>query len=193
MSGRRLRGFAGCQREIEEGPRRFFRKARPTGLSEESTSSQADHASAAGPKRPKRTRSARTDPESARPCRHGSRNDQNALTVSVKTNPQVINPVSVEEAPAWVRAMLTTFLSSPRGDAATRRTEVARRSWNGDRTWGVRDGGRWVATLLSERRLMTVPGHQGRANDLEVDALTAVTVAATHRRRGLMSRMLTPS
>jgi predicted acetyltransferase len=40
---------------------------------------------------------------------------------------------------------------------------------------------------------VTVPGHDGTTELLEADALTAVTVAATHRRRGLLRRMLEDS
>jgi predicted acetyltransferase len=47
-----------------------------------------------------------------------------------------------------------------------------------------------VATLRTEPRTLTVPGLGEATHDLQVDALTNVTVAATHRRQGLMRRML---
>ncbi len=64
------------------------------------------------------------------------------------------------------------------------------RSWDPARAWGVRDRGQWVATLRTEERALSVPGMGDETGDLRVDALTNVTVSATHRRRGLMSRML---
>jgi predicted acetyltransferase len=85
--------------------------------------------------------------------------------------------------------MLTTFLADHTSAAAARRIDIAQRGWKPERTWGARAGGRWVATLLSDERRLTVPG----GADLAVDALTAVTVAATHRRRGLMSGMIEQS
>jgi predicted acetyltransferase len=61
------------------------------------------------------------------------------------------------------------------------------------RTWGYRDAGRWVATLATETRTLTVPGPHGTTRDVDADALTAVSVAATHRRRGLLTNMITES
>lgn len=56
-----------------------------------------------------------------------------------------------------------------------------------DRTYGAFDGGTIVATLRSFPTELTVPG--GRA--IAAGALTAVTCHATHRRRGLLTRMIT--
>jgi predicted acetyltransferase len=50
-----------------------------------------------------------------------------------------------------------------------------------------------VASLRTEPRRLTVPAALGEMPDVEVDALTNVTVAATHRRQGLMSRMVESS
>jgi predicted acetyltransferase len=57
----------------------------------------------------------------------------------------------------------------------------------------VRDGGRWVATLRTEARTLSVPGLGDGTGDVRVDAVTNVTVAGTHRRRGFMRRMLDQS
>ena len=57
----------------------------------------------------------------------------------------------------------------------------------------MRDRERWVATLATEPRSITVPGPGGTTVDVAADALTAVTVAATHRRRGLLRQMITQS
>src|SRR5580704_9079930 len=56
-----------------------------------------------------------------------------------------------------------------------------------DRTWGAFDGDRVVGTLRSFPTTFTVPGPSG----VDVAALTNVTVAPTHRRRGLLSEMIT--
>jgi predicted acetyltransferase len=56
-----------------------------------------------------------------------------------------------------------------------------------DRTYAAFDGGAMVATLRSFPTELTVPG--GRA--IAAGALTAVTCHATHRRQGLLTRMIT--
>jgi predicted acetyltransferase len=104
--------------------------------------------------------------------------------------PELVNPVPAEETPAWVRAMITTFLEDPNSPRAAQQADVLTRIWDPARAWGVRDRGRWVATLRTEERSLSVPGVDDGTNDVRVDALTNVTVAATHRRQGLMSRML---
>jgi predicted acetyltransferase len=107
--------------------------------------------------------------------------------------PELVNPVPVEEVPGWARAMASTFLGDPAGPATARRIDILSRRWEPERAWGVRDGKGWVATLRTEERGMTVPGFDVETEDVAIDALTNVTVAATHRRRGLMARMLTDS
>ena len=103
---------------------------------------------------------------------------------------ELVNPVCADEIPGWARALATTFLGDPHGPGVERRIELLRHSWEPGRAWGVRDGGRWVATLRTEDRLLSIPGDAGTTRELVVDALTNVTVAATHRRRGLMAAML---
>jgi predicted acetyltransferase len=106
---------------------------------------------------------------------------------------ELVNPVAVEEVPGWARAMATTFLRDPEGSENGRRIDGLSRAWDPARAWGVRDRGRWVATLRSEPRRLSIPGLAGATAELSVDALTNVTVSATHRRQGLMSRMLDSS
>src|SRR6202012_2474254 len=48
--------------------------------------------------------------------------------------------------------------------------------------------GRWVATLATATQMLTVPG-----GEVSSDALMMVTVAATHKRRGILTTMLTAS
>ncbi len=106
---------------------------------------------------------------------------------------ELVNPVPAEEIPGWARAMITTFLGDPDGPQTPRRIDLLERGWDSARAWGVRDRGRWVATLRTEERTLSVPGVDAGTRDLRVDALTNVIVSATHRRRGLMSRMLAGS
>jgi predicted acetyltransferase len=106
-----------------------------------------------------------------------------------QSRPEIVHPVPEEASEGFARAMATAFLSDPDWPDEAR-LETVRRQWNPARTWGVRDDGRWVATLRTLERTLTVPGHDGATRVIPADAITAVTVAATHRRRGLMSAML---
>lgn len=106
---------------------------------------------------------------------------------------EVINPVPVDEVPAWLRAVVGTFLDDPQGPDAKRWEQVLPRIWEPERAWGARDRERWVATLRTHTRTLTVPGLGQGTRELPVDAVTNVTVGATHRRRGLMSQMLSAS
>lgn len=101
---------------------------------------------------------------------------------------QIVNPVPLDEIEAWFTTMVTTFLDDP-SDVADELPGRAL-SWDPDRAWGARADGRWVATLRTEPRLLTVPG---AATELATDALTNVTVSATHRRQGLLRAMITQS
>ena len=101
---------------------------------------------------------------------------------------ELVHPVPSEEVVAWTGAMMTTFL----GDTAESRVWAEWRrehGWDPDRAWGARDRGRWVATLRTIDTSLTVPG----GGEVRADALTNVTVAATHRRQGLLSTMLSAS
>jgi predicted acetyltransferase len=106
---------------------------------------------------------------------------------------EVRNPIPADEVEGWTAAMVTTHLGSTSDEVFPERVERTRRSWDPERAWGVIDHGRWVATLSSEPRAMTVPGFDGAVGDIDTDAVTRVAVAATHRRRGLLRTMLTDS
>lgn len=106
---------------------------------------------------------------------------------------ELVNPVLIEEARPWLAAVATTLLGDPYEDEFAKRVEYWRRDWLPDRAWGYRDNGRWVGTLATEPRTLTVPGPGGTTRDVEADALTAVSVAATHRRRGLLTSMISQS
>jgi predicted acetyltransferase len=83
----------------------------------------------------------------------------------------------------WVECMNIGFLSRAHdGEAAYRRGGM-----DLSRTWGALDDGRVVATLRSFATTLTTPGPAA----ITAAALTNVTVSPTHRRRGLLRRMIT--
>jgi predicted acetyltransferase len=106
---------------------------------------------------------------------------------------EIVNPVPLDEVRPWLASLATTFLDDTEGETFDRMVEMWRRDWFADRCWGARVGGRWVATLATEPRSISIPGPGGANLDVVADALTAVTVNATHRRRGLLTQMLSAS
>jgi predicted acetyltransferase len=87
-----------------------------------------------------------------------------------------------DELEQWTVAMNAGFLGiADEGEAEWRRPAI-----DFDRTWAAVDGAAIVATLRSFNGTFSVPG--GAATSTA--CLTNVTVASTHRRRGLMSEML---
>ena len=104
----------------------------------------------------------------------------------------MVHPVPLEEARSWLAQVVGTLLGDPYGDEFDKRIERWLREWP-EQTWGYQDNGRWVATLCTEPRVLTVPGPGVTTRDLDVDSLTTVTVAATHRRRGLLTSMMRDS
>jgi predicted acetyltransferase len=94
-----------------------------------------------------------------------------------------VRTITDDEVAAWCDATNRGFVNPAPGapDAALRRSQM-----DLDRTWGGFDGSAVVSTLRSFPTGLTVPG--GRM--LDVSAVTAVTTTATHRRRGLGSRMV---
>ncbi len=104
-----------------------------------------------------------------------------------------VRPVEAEEIEGWQRAKAVTFLDNPE-DVTAAWVEWRRQAWDPARAWGAFDGSAVVGTLRTLPRRFTVPGARGDVVDLaRVDALTGVTVSATHRRQGLLRRMLTES
>lgn len=94
-----------------------------------------------------------------------------------------VRRVREDEFDAWSDAIDIGFhMPKNRGDGARRRkfTEM-------DRSWGAFDGAKPVGTLRGISFELTVPG--GAA--VTLDGISGVTVAPTHRRRGLLSRMMT--
>ncbi|MCE7080265.1 GNAT family N-acetyltransferase [Streptomyces sp. ST2-7A] len=86
---------------------------------------------------------------------------------------------------AWIAGIRTGFNAPPGGDPK----EVSDRLAGMDlsRARGVFDEGRCVATFRSFDQELTAPG----GNAVRADAVTAVTVSSTHRRRGLLTRLMT--
>ncbi|MFG2566362.1 GNAT family N-acetyltransferase [Streptomyces sp. NPDC048567] len=95
-----------------------------------------------------------------------------------------IRLVTPSEFPDWLRALNTGFLRPP----TPPEEEVSGRMANTDlsRTRGAFDAGRCVATFRSFAQELTVVG----GATVPTDAVTNVTVSPTHRRRGLLSRMM---
>ena len=94
-----------------------------------------------------------------------------------------IRTIEESDVPAWVRCMATGFLI----ETEAGEIEDRRRGMTLDRTWAAVDDGQVVGTLRSFASTITVPGPAPVATA----ALTNVTVAPTHHRRGLLTQMIT--
>ncbi|MEV7782266.1 GNAT family N-acetyltransferase [Kitasatospora sp. NPDC088351] len=93
-----------------------------------------------------------------------------------------IRAIAEDEIAAWDRALALGFLRSHVESAA----DFRRLQYEPGRVLAAVDDGRHVATFRSFDVELTVPG----GATVQADAVTAVTVSATHRRRGLLSRMM---
>ena len=93
-----------------------------------------------------------------------------------------VRKVREDEFDAWSDAIDVGF-HSPKN----RGLGPSRRKWYElDRCWGAFDDGRPVGTYRAIAMELTVPG----GATVTLDGISAVTVAPTHRRRGLLSRMM---
>lgn len=106
---------------------------------------------------------------------------------------EIVHPVDASEIRPMLATLATTFLDEAQGDTFEHFVQAWTREWHLVRPWAARADGRWVATLVTEPHRLTVPSGRDGTADLAVDGLTAVTVNATHRRRGLLTRMITES
>ncbi|WP_405715178.1 MULTISPECIES: GNAT family N-acetyltransferase [unclassified Streptomyces] len=95
-----------------------------------------------------------------------------------------IRTVTADEFPDWLRAKHTGFLRPPTGTEEEARIRLPHTDLA--RTQGAFDGGRCVATFRSFAQELTAVG--GAA--VPADAISNVTVSPTHRRRGLLNRMM---
>ncbi|MGR8009829.1 GNAT family N-acetyltransferase [Streptomyces hypolithicus] len=95
-----------------------------------------------------------------------------------------VRAVSEAEVPGWLRAHATGFLREP----VVAEQEAAERAKHMDlaRMQGAFDAGRCVATFRSYAQELTVVG----GAQVAASAVTTVSVLPTHRRRGLLSRMM---
>ncbi|GHA63175.1 GNAT family N-acetyltransferase [Streptomyces termitum] len=95
-----------------------------------------------------------------------------------------LRTVTESDLPGWLRSLRTGFLNEPVAPDELVADRLA--AFDLDRTRAAFDDGRVVATFRSfAQRLSTVGG-----GDIGADAITQVTVAPTHRRRGLLSRLM---
>ncbi|MEU4268864.1 GNAT family N-acetyltransferase [Streptomyces sp. NPDC026092] len=96
-----------------------------------------------------------------------------------------VRPVGESELGDWLRALKTGFLRPPL--VTDEEVEQRRPQFDLSRTLGVFDRGRIVATFRTfTQELSTVGG-----GSLVADAVSQVTVSPSHRRRGVLSRVMT--
>ncbi|MFI7410422.1 GNAT family N-acetyltransferase [Streptomyces sp. NPDC049627] len=95
-----------------------------------------------------------------------------------------VRPITEADLPDWTRALNTGFLRTP--DVSDQ--EIADRASYviPPRTLGAFDTGRCVATFRSFPQELTAVG----GTPVPADAISNVTVTPTHRRRGLLTRMM---
>lgn len=106
---------------------------------------------------------------------------------------EIVHGIPLEDADPWTATMRVTFLETADGPDFDSARPAREHTWVPDRHWGARANGRWVATLATLERTLTVPGSVTPLATVAADALTQVTVLATHRRRGLLTAMLSDS
>ncbi|MFJ8155388.1 GNAT family N-acetyltransferase [Streptomyces sp. NPDC094468] len=95
-----------------------------------------------------------------------------------------VRPITAAELADWHRALNTGFLQQP--SLTDDQIEARRRQFVPGRLLGAFDGSRCVATFRSfDQELTTVGG-----TAVPADAISNVTVSPTHRRRGLLTRMM---
>lgn len=95
-----------------------------------------------------------------------------------------VRPVTEAELADWYRAVNTGFLRPPTPAPETVALKAAAIDF--DRTLGAFDGTRCVAAFRSFSQQITAVG----GGTVVADAVSNVAVTPTHRRRGLLSRMM---
>ena len=95
-----------------------------------------------------------------------------------------VDPGDPQALRRWYTASRTAFLEAAPTEEVLAERAVAIAD---HRLTAVEDGDRVVATLRTFDSELTMPG----AGPVSVDAVSTATVLPTHRRRGLLSRMLT--
>ncbi|MFF3613792.1 GNAT family N-acetyltransferase [Streptomyces sp. NPDC002580] len=106
------------------------------------------------------------------------------MSSSDAVDPIDVRPITTSEIPGWLRALKTGFLRTP--DVSDREAEARAAGFVLPRTLGAFDGSRCVATFRSFPQELTVVG----GATVPADAISNVTVSPTHRRRGILTRMM---
>lgn len=94
--------------------------------------------------------------------------------------------MSEDDTESYLRCVRTAFLEPERDDAAWGRFWLERNRPELDLAWGAFDGATAVGTLRGIPFRLTVPG----GATVPANGISMVTVAATHRRRGLLTAMM---
>jgi predicted acetyltransferase len=94
-----------------------------------------------------------------------------------------LRPIRAEELEAWFASFATAFYIWPSDPAA--KAESRRESIELDRAIGAFDGDTIVGTFRSFATQLTLPG----GARIDANAVSAVSVRPTHRRRGTLTRM----
>jgi predicted acetyltransferase len=94
-----------------------------------------------------------------------------------------VRPIHDDELVPWLDAMSIGFLDRLNVEKLA---DEVREHWDLERVWGAVEGDRVVGTTRTWPTELTVPGNAR----IKASAITAVTVRPTHRRRGLLRRML---
>ncbi|MFF7487706.1 GNAT family N-acetyltransferase [Streptomyces luteogriseus] len=106
------------------------------------------------------------------------------MTATPRADDIDVRPIAESEFADWLRAVNTGFL---RAAAMTdEEVEGRRERFVEGRNLAAFDRGRCVATFRSFDQELTAVG----GASVPADAISGVTVTATHRRRGLLSRMM---
>ncbi|WP_106401139.1 GNAT family N-acetyltransferase [Actinocorallia populi] len=91
-----------------------------------------------------------------------------------------------DDVAQWWQARSIGYLGAPTAEAHD--LEYMREILDFSRTWGAFEDGRCVATYRSFDHEVTAPG----GATVPSSAVSAVTVSPTHRRQGLLTRMIEP-
>lgn len=97
-----------------------------------------------------------------------------------------IRTIGRDDAAAFHDAIRTSFLQPPARTDARVDFWLARMRPDLSRTWGAFDGATCVGTFRTLPFQLTVPG----GGTVPADGVTAVTVAPTHRRQGLLTGLM---
>ncbi|MFE7462878.1 GNAT family N-acetyltransferase [Streptomyces sp. NPDC057499] len=97
-----------------------------------------------------------------------------------------VRTITAADFPDWIRAKHTGFLRPTTAEEVDEEARGRLPYIDFARTQGAFDGGRCVATYRSFAQELTVVGGAAVA----ADAVSNVTVSPTHRRRGLLQRMM---